>query len=303
MENYYQNLLLSLVDVKAFNDENATETGAIPEYADEVADLDAAFVDIEAAEVKQSVDSKGVTTSTKDLKRTMAETVIQYAHKPLALAKRAKDKNLVEQLSKEISYIMQASKVDAVTRSKIILKVLTDNPTVLTNIKPADLAKVALSIKNYDDAKIDPRKAREAKKNDGTDAMIDAFKRGVAAAENMYTYIYGYYQDTKPALVKKLADCLEIEKSGIRHTGILGFCEDATPGALTVLLAGVIMKIVELGFIATSNAYGLCGISKIVPGTYNVEFSKEGYVTQTMVIFIRRGRTVQVEVKMVKATV
>jgi hypothetical protein len=60
------------------------------------------------------------------------------------------------------------------------------------------------------------------------------------------------------------------------------------------------MKLVELNLIAHSNIYGLAGLSKFKNGTYHVEFSKPGFVTKKMIIFVKRGQNVEVEVVLMR---
>lgn len=303
MLNYLKKKFEGFVKVINFNTTYSTETGAITEYADEVTELDAVVSGIQDAEDIQGTNTKGITEDTKDLKRTMAETVIQIAHKGLPLARKAKNKDLVKQLQREVSFIYRAAKLDALSRAREIQKALIVNSGtghVLTNIKPADLTLVANDIKAYDDAHEDPDFAAQTKKFNGTAALLDLFNRGEAATENMYDYFYGYYQKTKPEIVKILADCLAMDREGVKHTGLIAMIVEANPpvGAITNAVENATLKIVELNYIATSDIYGLAGIAKIKPGTYHVEITKEGYVKKEMIIFFKRGRMEQVEVLM-----
>jgi hypothetical protein len=49
-----------------------------------------------------------------------------------------------------------------------------------------------------------------------------------------------------------------------------------------------------------SDINGLAEIQKFVNGTYHLEFSKVGFVKKTMIVFVKRGQTVELEVEMVR---
>ncbi len=308
MLNYLRSKLLNILKVKKFNTDNAADVAAIDGYADEITDMDSGLAVILAAEDIQTHNTKGITEDTVDAKKTMAETVIQVAHKAIPKARKAKNKEITKQLKHEVTFIYRAANADALSRARDIRKVLSDNAGVgklFPNVKPADITAMDDSIKAFDIAQLNPPAARETKKIEGTTSLIEAFKTTEAAMENMYDYFYGEYKLTKPLLVKELRDCMAVEAEGIRHNGILALVAEANPipGALTNAIQDAEMKILELNLIATTNVYGLCGISKIVSGTYHVEFTKVGYVTKQMIIFVKRGHIEQVEVLMERVPV
>lgn len=147
---------------------------------------------------------------------------------------------------------------------------------LFTNILPADLIAIGDSIKAYDLSHENPDFALQNKKFMGTAALLDLFKRGEATTANMFDYFYGYYQKTRPDLVKLLGDCLAMDSEGVRNTGIIAMCVESNPpvGLLTNAIEKVKMKIVELNLIATSDIYGLSGIAKFRHGTYHVELRR-----------------------------
>ena len=304
MRLYLHWKLFSFIRILKFLSDHPTEVAAITDMAGDVTNLQDSVVKIQAAEAIQESNNTGVTDETKAAKKQMAETIIQFAHKGVPKARDAKALDVLKKLNHEVTYIMKAPKAEALNRSREIMKILS-NATLFPNIKPANLTAMADSITAYDAAMVNPITVRETKKVEGTAALDEATKKADAAAENIYDYFYGEYQDTKPGLVKELADCMGLEIEGVRHTSLIGMCVDANPpaGTLTALLEGVLMRILELNLIATSDINGLLGVSKVKPGTYHVEFSKDGFVTKQMIIVFKRGKTEQVEVMMQRVTV
>jgi hypothetical protein len=298
MKNYFKWTLDSFKSVLKFLAGHPDEVSAIPEMTDDIETLNDAVVEIEVAEGIQTSNIEGVTEDTKQKKKTMAQTVIAKARKGLPMAKKANKPELVEKLDYRVYYIEQAPKADALARAKDIKKVLADNDTVFTNIKPADITAMVDAIKAYDESEINPRQAREHKKIAGTEALDAPFKKGNDSCDNIYDYFYGEYQLTKPDLVKELADLLGIEKEGVRHNTINATCVDGNPpaGAPTHLLQDVEMKLVELNLIVRSDINGLAHLTKFKHGTYHLEFSKAGFITKQMIVFIKRGQTVELEV-------
>ncbi|MEI6124206.1 MAG: hypothetical protein WCQ95_11335 [Bacteroidota bacterium] len=120
--------------------------------------------------------------------------------------------------------------------------------------------------------------------------------------ESMYDLVYSEYLDEDNALIEEFRLAMQIITTGVHHTGLIAMVVDKNPveGAITNALQGVVMKIVELDFVATSDINGLCGIAKIKPGTYHVEFVLTGYVTRTLILGFIRGRMMEMEVEMEK---
>ncbi|MEI6132994.1 MAG: PEGA domain-containing protein [Bacillota bacterium] len=274
----------------------------ISDLADDVSDLEDATAEIEGEKGIQESPTKGVTTATKAKKLLMAKTVIAKAHKGRAKARRAQEWDLYAKVNYEVSYILKAPKLDAVTRAKNIQKVLVDNATVFTNIKPTDKTAMTDAIAAYDAVKLAPRGAIETRKAQSTEAYELSFKKAQTAADSIYDLIYGEYVLSNPNLVKELKLVCGIAEEGVRHNTIHAVCSDGNPpqGAITALLEGVRLLIVELNKTAVSDINGVVTLAKFTQGTYHVEFSKEGYVTQTMIIHVGQGETVELEVEMVR---
>ncbi|MEI6852778.1 MAG: carboxypeptidase-like regulatory domain-containing protein [Bacteroidota bacterium] len=299
MKAYYYWKLFSFLRVKKFIVDHPDEISAITDMAGDVTNLDISVSKILAAEMIQTADNTGVTVDVNQKKKLMAETVIQYAHKGLPKAKAAHRPDLIKKLKHEVGYIFRAKKADALTRANEIKAILSDN-IVFPNIKPADITAMVDAIKAYNLAQVNPADVRTVKKVEGTSAVAEATKLADDAVENIYDYFLGEYKITKPALVTELAEAIGLEIEGVRHTRFVVMCKDANPpqGAITNLLEGVMVKIVELNREAVSDINGMADISKFKAGTYHVEFSKVGFVTKQMIITFKQGKTQEIEVQM-----
>jgi hypothetical protein len=302
MYTYLKWKLESFLGILKFIDSHDNVSTDIPEMADDVSDLKNGVTAIQKAEQIQGSHTEGVTTYTKNKKKMMARVVIGKAHKALPIARRAKKWDLVEKLDFPISYVSKAPKVDALSRAKELQQVIAGNGGLFTNIKPADTTAIDNAIKDYELAQMAPRAAKEQKKAEGTDALAELYVAANAAADNVYDFIFGYYELSNPGLLDELNLLAGIQKEGVHHNGITAMCVDGNPpaDAVTHLLQDVEMKLVELNLIAHSSIYGLAGLSKFKHGTYHVEFSKPGFITKKMIIFVKRGQMVEVEVEMMR---
>ncbi len=275
---------------------------AITEEAAEIAKLEDAVDEIQTAEDIQETSTTGITDEAKVLKKNMGDTIIIYAKKGLPLARNAGKTELVEILEHGASYIYSASITTALSRARLMRKTLTDYHAIFTNIKPADVADMDAAIAAFDAVKVDTQDAIDDKKEDGTAAIYKGYVKGNAAMKNIYDFFYGEYQKNDPVLVKKLADCMAIDQTGVHHTGVTALITDPNPpvGAITNLLELVAMKVLELGKHSLSDINGVASLIKIKPGTYHVEFSKVGYVTKVMIVKIKRGQIVTLEVTLAR---
>ncbi len=294
--------LINFFRVKNFIGSNQAKFDAIPTEAGEIVKLEAAIVEIQVAEDKQETDTTGITKEVEAAKQIMADTMIIYAKKGLPMARLAGKTEFVKILEHKPYFIYRASKATALSRARIMKNTLAGNLTVFSNIKPADIADMDAVILAYDEVKVDTQDAIGAKKEDGTEAIYAAYVKGNAALKNIYDFFYGEYQKNEPELVKKLADCMVVDKTGVHHTGITALFLDGNPpvGSITNLIQNGVIKIMELNKQALSDINGVVSIIKIKPGTYHIEFSKAGFISQTLIVKIKRGKIITLEITLVR---
>jgi hypothetical protein len=300
METLLKWKLETYEDLQQFLAEHPEILLDIPETAAESTKIDAGINEIRIAEGIQGTNTEGVTKNTKQLKKTMTDTLIAYAHKARPLARNAEKWDLFEKLDYEPSYIYYAPKVDAISRAKNIFNTMKDNDTFFTTIKPDDYPLMLGTIEAYESGHLAPRKAREYKKALGTEAYSPSYKKCELAAENIYDYVSGHYVFTNPSLVEELKEVLSIDREGVQHTGLEAICIDKNPpqGAITQLIEKVEMKIVELNKSALSDIDGKATLIKFRNGKYHVAFSKAGFKTVEMILKIERGKVLHLNVEM-----
>jgi hypothetical protein len=300
METILKWKLETYENLQQFLDEHPEILDDIPETGTESAKLDAGVDEIRIAEGIQSTNTEGVTKNTKQLKKTMAGTIISFARKARPLARNAEKWDLFDQLNYEPSFIYYAPKVDALSRAKNIFNTMKDNSTLFTTVKPDDYPLMLGTIEAYESGHLAPRKAREYKKAMGTEAYSPSYKKCEIAAENIYDYVSGQYEFTNPSLVEQLKEVLSIDREGVQHTGLEAVCIDKNPpqGAITQLLEKVVMTIVELNKSALSDIDGIATLIKFRNGKYHVTFSKAGFKTVEMILKIERGKVLHLNVEM-----
>jgi hypothetical protein len=300
MITYFKWKLESYKGMLKFVQDHTSVSTDITEMADDVTALTNTVSQIEAAKGTQEDPIDGITQETKDKKLLMAKTVICIANKARPLARKVSNWELFAKLDFSISYISQAPKVDAISRAKGIQEAIVTNSAIFTNVKPADITAVQTTISDYETSHVKPRAARDLKKATGTDVLPELYKKANNVAENIFDFIHGYYDMTNAALVDEFDLACGIEKEGVHHTTLKATMVDIHPpaGAITQLIQDVEMKIVELNKTTKSDINGIAEIQKFVNGTYHLEFSKTGFVTKTMIVFVKRGQTVELEVEM-----
>jgi hypothetical protein len=292
--------LESFIGILKFITDHSSVSTDIPEMEDDVTDLQSAVTGICAAKASQESPTEGITQDAKNKKKLMARTVISVAKKARPIARKAGKLELLAKLDYAFYYIFNAPKMDALSRAKRIQKAISENLTFLTIVKPADVTAMTTTINEYEAALVKPRAAIENKKATGTDALTELYRKGNDAADNIYDFITGFYELTNPVLIEEFDLVCGIQKEGVHHTGIKAMMVDVHPpaGAITQLIEGAEMKIVELNKTGKSDINGIAEIQKFLCGTYHVEFSKVGFVTKTMIVFVKRGQIVELEVEM-----
>jgi len=284
--------------LKFCSDHNA-DLHPIDGFDDETTNLTSTVDKIGVAEDIQGTVTSGVTDETDEAKIEMAETIVQMAHLGRPKARNAGKTTLVDAISFEAYEIIRAPKAAALSKSRNIFNTLKDNPTVFTNIKPADITLMEGLIAAYDSAQVNLAAIMTDKKIMGTEAYFDLFAAGNVAVDNMYDYVYGTFNKTNKNLVKAFKNARAIEIEGVRHTGMLATCmESKEMKGETPFIEGILCKIVEMNREVLTDINGIGTIIKFKTGTYHVEFSKEGYITKHMILSFTRGEIVQMEILM-----
>jgi hypothetical protein len=260
---------------------------------------------IEEAGKKQSLDTSGAVDDNQAAKMVMARLAVKFGLRGAVKARNAGNHQLAEQLGHYVNYILKAAKGLAIQRAGDIADALSANLAICNNVTAADVVSINDAITAFRAIETEPVSLIEEKKAGGTDLLPPLFKEADEIIENLYNLVYSYYFENDTALVDEFYLAMQIIDTGVHHTGLIALCVNANPlpDAVTNALEKVMVKIVELNLIAHSDIMGLAGFAKVKPGIYHVEFSLDGFVTQTFIVKFIRGRMKEIEVEMVKVKV
>ena len=116
----------------------------------------------------------------------------------------------------------------------------------------------------------------------------------------IYGFVYGELIDDDADFVNSMAAAMKSPHTGVRHTGltVIGSYEEPPAGVDPNVIKGMNVKLTELELSTTTNLYGVGSLREFVAGSYMLECSGEGLVTQSFVVTIKRGIIQQVNVKM-----
>ncbi len=283
-----------------YNGNKTVIDAACPDVPALMVQLAAKNVVVEAAYEVQNVSTTGLTEHAKTLQLNMATLINKFAHKGVAKARLAKNEDLITLMDHEITYFTRVGKEKSISLARDMVKGFVDNPSIFTNITHANITAMTDAIDAFEDVKEDTALAIDARKVDGTEVINKTVKECYDIMQIVYDFVYGEFIDTNKSLVEKFANAMSIEMEGVHHTGITAVCKGPVPweNIDSALLEDVVMTIVELNKTITSNINGVATLIKVKPGTYHVQFSKDKYITQTIVIYFKRGKTVEIEVIM-----
>ena len=229
----------------------------------------------------------------------LATTMNRIGMKAWALADDKEEWDLAKQVKRSISYFTGVSKNLALTRAGALRDVLSNNASVFTNIDTADFDAIDAKILDFKNKRNKPKKAIKDAKAAGTDMIPKYVKTMDKAIFKLYGYVFGKYAEDRPEFVEAMALAKKVAHTGIHHTGISAFINDAAHPELALM--GVKMKVVEKDISSLSSIAGFVSISSIMPDTYHIEFSLAGYETQTIVVKLLKGRIAVMNVLMVKS--
>jgi hypothetical protein len=240
----------------------------------------------------------GITATAADsAKSAMADIVIKYALRASVKAARAGNEQLAEQLSQSITYILQATKQEAITRAKAMCKAMSDNLTILTNVTTQNIIDITAAIAAYQTIQSQPLTTIQITKATATDVLPSLITTTDEAVNNMYSLLCSYFNDTNPTLVNEFALAMHVTATGVHHAGIAATVTTIVPPATTATPAeGITMKIVELNKQVVSDINGTINLQGIKAGTYHAEFSGTDMVTKTIVIAIVSRQIINVNV-------
>jgi hypothetical protein len=183
---------------------------------------------LQEAILKQAAEIKMFATSKKIAKFNMADCVIKFALRAKLQAKSLGNMELAMSLDKLKSFISSASADLALTRAKELVKIMSDNSSILTELIPADFTEMNKKIDQYAGLVFMPKNEIKKRKTEGT-AKIAAIQKDLEKdKEDIGALVLSYLPD----LNAEYEEAAKIGKgSGIRHTSMVLHVVDSVSGA------------------------------------------------------------------------
>lgn len=294
MKNLERAKLDSYNRITKFNTTHGSVLGTIPDYAGVESNFNTLLGILTSAANVQALDTKGNTNASETAKQTMAKLVIKFAKRGAVKARLLSNLELAGELDEPISYILRATKTDAVKRASDMRNALNNNLSTLTTITAANISQIDNAITAYNGIKDNPTIAIQVKKASGTDVLPGNYALIDAAVDNMFDLIYSYYEDTNAALVDEFALAKQLLNTGIRHTSV-----EIT---VTDVLSGKAINACTVTDVKSGKIYGgdegVVDIPKHRSGHYHFTVSAEDYANVDLGVDIKHGMSNEFTVKM-----
>ena len=189
---------------QVFNVTNAVETAKVDGYSEKETIMNNALLVITEGNKVQNAGGVTDSKTVKKNKKTMAKTITDYEEGAVILANAAKETALADNINKSYSFIFRAAKANAVSRAKAVRKLFFDNPTIITNLKAADLVIIDAAIEGYDSIKDLPITQIKEVKSHGTDPIGIAVIVGRKASVDQYGLFHSHFQYTEAVMTDEL---------------------------------------------------------------------------------------------------
>jgi len=296
MKNYETNRYNALKRVQKFNTDNDTPLSTIPDYSDEETDLDQTILLLESAMGIQSVDNKGIANSKSSLKEIMAKAVIKLVLRANVKATRVGNKELAKDLDHPITYFSKPNDETALLRCSSAIKLISDNPSVFTNITAQEITDAQKTITDFTNIKNDPTSSIETKKAQGTDQIDPLLDDADVYVQNMSKLIHSYFPDS--AMADEFDLQSQIINSGVRHNIVTFHITDADTQQPIDKSKALCNKNNKE---AQTNGTDPAVIEGVPTGKQPFAVSADGYTTQNITVKVIRSTNTEVNVQLRKA--
>ena len=275
-----------------FNSRHQALLSAIDGYTAEQHRFDAALQLIEAATGLQISGPLKDAATIKAEKWQLAKLVVRMAGKAAVKAGQAGMPDLARLLSFSPSTIRKLPHGVAVQKCIHIRGLIREHGSVLTNITAADMQQLDDAIQAFDTARDAPVEHIRNRKALGTGALPAAFAAADLAMHNLFKLVDSSLPATYAA---EFASAKMILDTGLRHTKLLFTVLDA---ASLQPVAGA--AVVQSGGLkrCVSAANGEALLERIRNGRHVFEVMAAGYISTQVTAMAKRGREVDVEVRL-----
>ena len=286
---------------KKFNADNSTALGSISDdtLPGIIAGIIAQVGATELAEGKQQHDAGDVSGDKEELKKEMGKVVIKFAMRGQVKAEVLGLDELASSLEHPVGYISGVDDVLAVTRAndlKGIMNVNKGPDGVLANIVEGDISTMTDAIKAFTDVQTDPTDIVKEKKAEGTDKIQPAVDLLNDFMEKERKLLHSYWDGTANS---GLVDEFDLKSHpillGRRHNIVsVTMVKDEEGGALQ----GGLLTCLANDKTSDGDKTNVYTIEGIRNGVRGFRAEAAGRVSQDFDVTVKRGRTVEVTVRM-----
>jgi hypothetical protein len=229
----------------------------------------------------------------------MATTIFTYANIGSVQAYLTNHPDLAESLDKPVSFIMRGNDEDAKGRAKDLLKVMSDNSTILTEITPANFTEMDSAIKDFVNIMNAPDAEIKKKKAQGTDPIPNLLNQFDKVKHKIGQLISSSFPDIYPTWEKETKVG---RSSGTRKTSAVVTYIDSATGARLPKIKTTI-SIGNDSFTKLSSKKGYSRFLGLANGNYIITSENKNYVIDVKEnVSIDKRNIMRLEIKMVKMT-
>ncbi len=244
----------------------------------------------------QSGSSKGVTGQKSAGYANMVSLTVKASRKALVYAIDNSDNTLQQLFDVQAYDFNQSTDTKALSMAKNIYAGLKPLAGQLDDyrIPAADIKAIGDAIIAFEALSGTPETAQAASEagTQGIKTTMPLIDKNLAILDDLI--VHG--MDDDPDLVNAYRKVRKIKVAGTRHTGLIATINDAGGNAIE----GATVHVQELKKQAVSDISGVADIESMKPGTYHIIFSANGYASQTQILKIEQGKTLDEEVVLVR---
>lgn len=251
--------------------------------------------------IQQQLKITGITKD-KSNKLLKAELLaVQLSRKAKVWAKKTENITLQSLFDLPISKLTEMAATESIAKMNEIISALNKNAAALiaykiTALNRSDLAALITSSDNL----LGTPGAAKANTKAGTAGIAKLMNELNGILNDIDDLMIAEYEETENDMLKTYINSRKTNKAGNFATSIIAtIVEEGSEDAIEKIG----MHIKELNKFSTSNIEGIAMMERFVAGTYHIIFSGEGYITQTIILKINRGKKSRIIIEMIKDAV
>jgi CarboxypepD_reg-like domain len=269
-------------------------------FKEEVQEFDANFSLLEEAIPEKEVSgSKGITADKGGLKKEIAVALSGVCSLTKAYALKTDNGDLATEMSNSTTKIGRLKDEDVLGFAKAIQSILNPlySDTIFAKYQVTDAVMKAIVDKavvfNNKIGKADVEDSENSVANTEINRIIKLLQGNIV----QFDLLIDFFILTNAGFVEGYEKNSAVNNSGTRHSGLAGEITDAVTKEP---IKEATIKLLNTDKSTKSDLKGEYILIKMHPGDYEVEISAGGYKTKAMVISIKRGRILDLDVELEK---